>query len=260
MRFVDDDEPQMGHRGEDCRTRAHDDGRLPADDAFVLARPLSGREPAVQHAHARAQPRSQTGDGLHGEGDLGNEHDGSVTAAQDVVQQGEVDLGLAAARHAPQEPTHGPGSIQSVRRASSACCCSLESGGATAGAGAVYAWVRPRHDAPRGQGPAPARTGVSRPPGRRRRRRLPSPRRPPSMRRPTEDPGRGGRPASAAGWGSGAAWADRPRISTHATLRHRRAPGSAPATGPPSACATRQPRSPDGVASPPAARHRWRDR
>ena len=101
--LVDDDHPQVGHGGKDGRPGSHDDARLAGGDATVLGAPASGAETAVQHGHGAAEPRGEPRRDLRRECDLGNEHDRAATELERVLDQAQIDLGLARPRHAVDE-------------------------------------------------------------------------------------------------------------------------------------------------------------
>ena len=101
--LVHDDEPEVGHRGEDGRAGADDDPRLPRPDALALVAPLGLGQRGVQHRDALAEACREAAQRLRRQGDLRHEHDRPAAAPERRRAGLEVDLGLAAARRAVQE-------------------------------------------------------------------------------------------------------------------------------------------------------------
>ncbi len=103
MALVDHYEAQGGHRGEDSRTRPHHHRCLSGRYALVLAHPLPRRQSAVQHPHPVSEPGTHPADHLRSERDLRHQQDGARALLQGAGDQAQVDLGLAAAGHPPQD-------------------------------------------------------------------------------------------------------------------------------------------------------------
>ena len=113
--LVDHDQPEVRLRREDRRAGADDDvvrargGRAPLVVALALA------EAGVQHADAAGEALGEARDGRHGERDLGHEHDPALPLVDGVLQRGEVDLGLSAARDTHQQQRLALGKVDGVR-------------------------------------------------------------------------------------------------------------------------------------------------
>ena len=108
--LVHADDAEAAHRREHGGARADDDPRLPRRDPLTLVAPLRLREPGVEHRHEVAETGAEATERLRRERDLGNEDDG-VAAAGDGRRTGaEVDLGLTAARLAPEQEVAAAGS------------------------------------------------------------------------------------------------------------------------------------------------------
>ncbi len=102
MLLVEHDQPQVRRRGKNGAPRADDDLHLAARDPLPMPVPLRLAQMAVQHGHlieAGAEPLA----GLRGEADFGHEHDRLPTEPHDLLNRLDVDLGLAAPRHAVNE-------------------------------------------------------------------------------------------------------------------------------------------------------------
>ena len=101
--LVDDDEAEIGERGEDRRPRAHADPRLAPPEPQPLVVALARAEPRVEHGNRVAEALLEAGRRLRRERDLGDQHDGRAATPQRRVGRAQVDLGLPAARDAVQQ-------------------------------------------------------------------------------------------------------------------------------------------------------------
>ena len=79
---------------------------LPAADALPLVVALAVGQPAVLDRHPLAERCTEGRGDCRRQRDLRNEHEHLPVAPQDGCGQPQVDLGLAAGRHAVQH--HGP--------------------------------------------------------------------------------------------------------------------------------------------------------
>ncbi len=113
MLFVDDDRAEPLNRREDCGARADHDPlftapqRLPGGEALALT------ERRMEQGDVIAEGGAEAGEGLGGERDLGDQHDGAATAAtHEVAQQLDVDQSLAGPGHALEDEHAGLGPIE----------------------------------------------------------------------------------------------------------------------------------------------------
>ena len=97
MFFVDDHQPEVGHRRQDRRAGTDDETLLPATQSAPGIVALSFRQLAVEHGHAVAEPPLEAPHHLPGEGDLRDQDDGAASLPQRLFGGAEVDQGLAAA-------------------------------------------------------------------------------------------------------------------------------------------------------------------
>ena len=101
--LVDDDEPQILHRGEHRAAGADDDGRLAQADAPPLVEPFPGGEAAVEHRDPVPEAGGESAHGLGRQGDLRHQHDGALPLLEAGFDAPEVHLRLAAARDPVEE-------------------------------------------------------------------------------------------------------------------------------------------------------------
>ena len=101
--LVDDDDAEIGDRGEHRGPRADDHAGLPGGDAAVLGAAPAPAEAAVQHRDRCAEPGREPGGDLRRERDLGDEHDRPPPELERVLDEAQVDLGLARPRDAVDE-------------------------------------------------------------------------------------------------------------------------------------------------------------
>ncbi len=104
MLLVDHDQAQVGHRRERRRARPDRDPGLARAQPppLVVARPR--RHPRVQQRHRIAEAAPEAVDRLRRQRDLGDQHDRAQAALQRRLGGREVDLGLARAGDAVQQP------------------------------------------------------------------------------------------------------------------------------------------------------------
>ena len=79
MFFIDDDESEVGERGEDCAPCPDDDAGFPSADAVPFVVAFSVGEVAMKDCHfvpGAGETRFESFDGLRGERDFRDEHDG----------------------------------------------------------------------------------------------------------------------------------------------------------------------------------------
>ena len=127
MFFVDDDESEVGERGEDGGACPDDDVGLAGADASPLRVPLGGGQAGVEHGDAvGGEAFEEACDGLGREGDLGDEQEArrggmrgigcvglvgawlgalvpSCLSCDHRLHEPQVDLGLAAAGDAVEQ-------------------------------------------------------------------------------------------------------------------------------------------------------------
>ena len=101
--LVDADDAEPGHGGEDRRAGPDDDRRVPGGDALALVTALGFAEPRVETGDPVAEAGPETGDGLRGERDLGDEHDRAEASLEGRRAGSQVHLRLAAAGLAVEE-------------------------------------------------------------------------------------------------------------------------------------------------------------
>ncbi len=101
--FVDRDQPKTRQRREDRGARPDHDVSLAAPDPPPLGGPFRLGQGAVQHGQPARKTRRKTPNRLRRERDLGHQHQALAAAGQHRLEQGQVDLGLAASRDAVQK-------------------------------------------------------------------------------------------------------------------------------------------------------------
>jgi len=95
--LVDDDQPELRHRGEHHRAGTEHDagaaaeGVAPGDEAFMI------RQSRMQHCHWGVESLPKPAQQLGGEADLGHQHERALAGAEHPLDQTQVHLGLAAA-------------------------------------------------------------------------------------------------------------------------------------------------------------------
>ena len=102
--LVDHDQAEPRHRREDGRARADDDPRLAGAQPPPLVVALAVRERGVQQRDRVAEARLEAGDGLRRQRDLRDEHDHALAVGERLRGRAQVDLGLARAGDAVQQP------------------------------------------------------------------------------------------------------------------------------------------------------------
>ncbi len=120
MLLVDDDQAEIVDRREHRRARAHADARLALAQAPPLGVALGGAQPRVQHRDGVAEALDEARDDLRGERDLRHQHDRAAALLERGRGGLQVDLGLARAGHAVQQPPLGPALREAPRSAARA--------------------------------------------------------------------------------------------------------------------------------------------
>ncbi len=104
MLLVDDDDAQLAERHEDREARAQDDACGPGLGAQPRGGALALAELAVRDGHRDAgEAAAHACLELRREADLGHQEKRLAAAGENLVDEAQIDLGLAAARHAVQE-------------------------------------------------------------------------------------------------------------------------------------------------------------
>ncbi len=101
--LVDDDQPDVGERGEDRESRPHHDVDIGRPDPPPLVRPLALAEAGMDEGHADGEIRAETVDEGHGQRDLRDEDQGRPSALERRDDRLDVDRGLAAAGHSVEQ-------------------------------------------------------------------------------------------------------------------------------------------------------------
>src|SRR5690348_9532685 len=110
--FVDHDQAESRHRGEDCEPRSDDEVRLSPRRGKPVLQPLPVGEPAVQGRASRAREGGRDALlELRSQADFGDEYQRLSPGGDDPLGRREVDLGLAAAGHALEERRREPISL-----------------------------------------------------------------------------------------------------------------------------------------------------
>ena len=102
--LVDDDQPEILDRREHGRARADADPRLALAQAPPLLVALGRAQLRVQHRDGVAEAFDEAPDDLRGQRDLRHEHDRAASLLQRGRGGAQVDLGLAGAGDAVQQP------------------------------------------------------------------------------------------------------------------------------------------------------------
>jgi hypothetical protein len=102
--LVDHDQPEVVHRREDRRARADRDAGLARAQPPPLVVALALPQRGVQQRDGVAEAGLEAAHGLRCEGDLGHQHDRALPALERRGRGAQVDLRLARARDAVQQP------------------------------------------------------------------------------------------------------------------------------------------------------------
>src|SRR5438445_3005405 len=97
MLLVYDDQAAARHWREHGRTRADDDVGLATRSRQPGTCALAVGEARMHHFDARLEAFAETTQRLRGQADLGHEYEHLPAARHDLLDQREIDLGLAAA-------------------------------------------------------------------------------------------------------------------------------------------------------------------
>ena len=104
MLLIHDDQPEVPYRREEGRTGADDHTDLPPPDPLPLVVPGAPGDAAVEDGDLPLRkPAADAGEELRRQGDLRDEVDRAAVAPEDLGDGLEVDLRLAASRHAVEE-------------------------------------------------------------------------------------------------------------------------------------------------------------
>ncbi len=101
--FVDDDQREIGDRGEDRRPRADDHARFAALDAVPLLGALAIGERGVQDGNFVAENLVQVGGDGGSQADFRDEQDGGASGFEHAAHGGQIDRGLARSGDAVQQ-------------------------------------------------------------------------------------------------------------------------------------------------------------
>jgi hypothetical protein len=99
MLFIEDEQPGVGHRGEDGAPGPHHQPGLARLDPPPLLELLRRRQPAVEHGHRGAEPGHQGFAQLPGQGDFRDEVDDLAPLVEDVAGRLQEDFRLARSGH-----------------------------------------------------------------------------------------------------------------------------------------------------------------
>ena len=99
--LIENDQSESGKGSEDRAAWTDNDLDFAAANPLPLKMPLGRRHLAVQHGD-RAKPPLESPSRLGRKADLGNQHDGASSKANDMFNRTNVDFGLAAAGDAVQ--------------------------------------------------------------------------------------------------------------------------------------------------------------
>ena len=117
MLFVHDDQPRRSQRREHGRPRADDDVDVAAPDALPLIVTLAVGEPAVLDRDAVAERPPECHRDSRRQRDLRDEQQHAAPHRPNALRQPQIDLGLAAARHAVQHNRLKRSRLRQRRRA-----------------------------------------------------------------------------------------------------------------------------------------------
>ena len=131
--LVDDDQAEVLDRREHGRARTDADPRLARAQAPPLVVALGRAQPRVQHRDGVAEALDEAPHDLRGQRDLRDEHDRAAPLLERDRGGAQVDLGLAGAGHAVQQPLRRARRVPRARRrrepSSTACCSAVSVGG-----------------------------------------------------------------------------------------------------------------------------------
>ena len=101
--LVDDDQAEVGQRGEHGGAGAHDDAVVPGAGPPPGVVPLSRGQAAVQDGHEIPEMGAELPHGLRGQGELRDEHDGRPARRQGLFYGFDVHVRLPAAGDAVEQ-------------------------------------------------------------------------------------------------------------------------------------------------------------
>ena len=93
--FVDDDQPQVGHRGKEGAAGADGDQKASLAQRSPDIIPFARGQPRVDHGHLSWKAPGEACDGLRGQGNFRDQHDGLLAPLTDVLNGTQIDFGLA---------------------------------------------------------------------------------------------------------------------------------------------------------------------
>ena len=98
--FVDNDEAQILHRGEDTGAGANNNARLAALDATPLIGPFGIAKGGMQNGHLLAESLEKLAGDSGRQGDLGNQQQGVLAKRQSGFDAAQINFRLARTGHA----------------------------------------------------------------------------------------------------------------------------------------------------------------
>ena len=101
--LVDDDEPEVPERREECRPRPYRDLHLAVVDPVPLVEPFPVRQAAVQDAEFVAEPGPEAAHGLRRQRNLRHQHDRGLPECKRHRDGLKVHLGFSGVGHAEQQ-------------------------------------------------------------------------------------------------------------------------------------------------------------
>ena len=101
--LIDDDQPEVVDRGEDCGAGPDDDTGLAARDSLALVTSLRLAERGMENRNTPSEACAEPAYRLRGKGDLRHQHDRASTTLEGSGARLKIDLGLPASRRAVKE-------------------------------------------------------------------------------------------------------------------------------------------------------------
>ena len=105
--LVQNQQPQIPQGGEHGGAGTDDHPGLTAPHPLPLVVPLPRPQGRVEHSDVVPEVGGENAQELGGQGDLGHQHHGGTAPGQCLIDQPEIHLGLAAARHPVQQGGSG---------------------------------------------------------------------------------------------------------------------------------------------------------
>ena len=103
MLLIHNNQSQLGKRSKQGRAGADNHIHLSPSGALTLIVFFSGGKGGIHHRHPVTKPAVKPGQGLVGQSDFGNQHDGLSAPFKDLLNQSHINLGFPTPGNAVDE-------------------------------------------------------------------------------------------------------------------------------------------------------------